>query len=243
MRYAYHGVATHRLSSAAWARDREQVAALLRGPWRHCDHLPMPRTGARLLPWALLTTTCLVAVASVPISVDLEESYDTVLYPANAVGMGVAGALIASRCRGNPIGWVLCGAGLESALVEFTEGYGYHPGWPASSTVEWITNWSSMVGIGSTAIGLTMFPTGRDIGTLRRTLVAGGVVATVFMTLGAAFGHTSDPNFVRGATRTPCRAGSRCPSPGTCCSPPSYGARSVRSCCATGARRGSSGSS
>jgi signal transduction histidine kinase len=158
----------------------------------------MPRIGVRPLPAALLALTCLVAVASVPISLGLEPLYDTVLYAANAVAMGLAGALIASHQRANPIGWVLCGAGVEAALVELTEGYAYHADWPGAAPIEWITNWGSMVGIGTTSIVLTLFPTGRDLGPGRRALVWTGAVATALMTIGAAFGHSSDPMFGSG---------------------------------------------
>ena len=158
----------------------------------------MPRIGVRPLPAALLVLTCVISVASVPISLGLEPLYDTILYPANAVGMGLAGALIASYQRTNPIGWLLCGAGVEAALVEFTEGYAYHADWPWALPTEWITNWGSMLGVGTTSIILTLFPTGRDLGIGRRALVWTGAVATALMTAGAAFGPSSDPMFSSG---------------------------------------------
>jgi hypothetical protein len=148
----------------------------------------MPRIGARPLPAALFAVTCLVSVASVPISVGLEPLYDALLYPLNAVVLGLAGALIVTNRRPNPIGWVLSGMGVEAALVELTEGYAYHPAWPWVAPIAWFTNWGPMLGIGATAIVLTLFPSGRGLGRGRRILLWSGVVATVLMAVGTAAG-------------------------------------------------------
>ncbi|CRK58205.1 putative two-component system sensor kinase [Alloactinosynnema sp. L-07] len=152
----------------------------------------------RPLPAAFLVVTSLVSVASVPISVGLEPSYDTVLYALHAVALALAGALIASHQRDNPIGWVLIGIGLDAAWVEFTEGYGNHSGWPWAVPIEWFTNWANMLGIGATSVLLTLFPSGRALSQGRRALVWTGAVATALMAVGAAFGHSSDPAFGSG---------------------------------------------
>jgi signal transduction histidine kinase len=158
----------------------------------------MPRIGVRPLPLALFAVTFLVSVASVAISVGREPIYDAILYPLHAVAFGLAGALVAAHRRENPIGWVLSGLGVEAALVEFTEGYGYHSAWPWAVATEWFTNWGSMLGIGTLSIVLTLFPSGRGLTVGRRVLVWTGAVATALMSVGAAFGHSSDPAFGSG---------------------------------------------
>ncbi len=152
----------------------------------------MPVYGIRRWPAMLLALACVGAVASVPISVGREALYDTVLYPINAVALSVAGALIVSHQRTNPVGWVLAVMGVSAAWVEFAEGYGYHRGWPGLVPVEWLNSWMTMLGIGGTAVVLTLFPDGRGFSRGRRVLVWAAVVATALMTVGAAFGHVSD---------------------------------------------------
>ncbi len=124
-------------------------------------HHGVARFGMRALPAALLALAVLGAIASVPLSLGREPLYDTVFYPVNGVGLALAGALIASYQRTSPLGWLLVGMGVEAAWVEFAEGYGYHLGWPAVDSIEWVGNWANMLGIGATALVLTLFPTGR----------------------------------------------------------------------------------
>ncbi|WP_210157034.1 ATP-binding protein [Microbispora oryzae] len=158
----------------------------------------MARFGMRALPAALLVLAVLGAVASVPLSLGREPLYDTILYPVNGVALTLAGALIASYQWRNPLGWLLVAMGVEAAWVEFAEGYGYHPGWPAVDSIEWVGNWANMLGIGATALVLTLFPTGRGLSPGRRVLVWAGAVSTGLLAFGAAFGHASDPVFRSG---------------------------------------------
>jgi signal transduction histidine kinase len=159
------------------------------------------RFPVRALPAVLLACAVVGAIASVPLSLGGEPLFDTVLYPVNGVGLALAGALIASHHRSNPLGWLLAGMGVEAAWVEFAEGYGGHPGLPAAVTVEWFGNWANMLGIGSTALVLTLFPTGRGLGRVRRALVWTGAMSTGVMTIGAAFGHSTDWSY--GSGRNP----------------------------------------
>ena len=66
-------------------------------------------------PAALLALAVAFAVVSVPLSVGLEEVYDTVFYPLNGVVLALAGALIVSDQRTHPIGWILLGMGVVAA--------------------------------------------------------------------------------------------------------------------------------
>ncbi|GAA0240373.1 sensor histidine kinase [Cryptosporangium japonicum] len=140
----------------------------------------------------------MIAVASIPISAGREPVYDVVLYPVNAVALGLCGALIVTHRRSYPIGWLLCAMGLDAAFVELTEGYGYHAAWPAAATSEWLTNWTNYLGISGTAILVLLFPSGRHLSRLRRLGVWVASVATVLQMLGAAFGHAADPAFASG---------------------------------------------
>ncbi|WP_433209743.1 histidine kinase [Dactylosporangium sp. CS-047395] len=158
----------------------------------------MTRFRMRRWPATLLALAVLVAVASGPVSVGREPLFDTILYPLNAVALALAGAFIAAYQRANPLGWILLGMGAEAAWVELAEGYGEHSGWPAADVIEWLGNWTNMLGIGCTAIVLTLFPTGHGIGRGRRALVWAGVVSTALMAAGAALGHDNDPMYRSG---------------------------------------------
>jgi signal transduction histidine kinase len=159
----------------------------------------MKRFGWRAWPVAWLAVTLALAVASVPISAGREGWYDTAFYPVNAVALALAGALISSRQRRNPLGWLMLGVGALAAWVEFAEGYGYHAAWPAAATMTWLSGWLSWPGIGSVALIITLFPAGRELGTVRRALVGLGVLAAAAMTAGAAAGHRASAVSVAGS--------------------------------------------
>jgi len=163
-----------------------------------CDHRGVAGLRMRALPVTALALAVVGAVASVPMSLGREPVYDTILYPLNGISLAMAGALVASQQRANPLGWLLAAVGMESAWVELAEGYGYHPGWAAASMVEWLGNWTNMLGIGATAIVLTLFPTGRGLSRGRRALVWAGALSTGLLAVGAAVGHPSDATFRSG---------------------------------------------
>ena len=71
----------------------------------------------------LAVTVALVAVM-LPLAAGREEAFDTVLYATLPLVLGVVGTLIASRHPGNPIGWLLCGLALWSAVAELGQAYG-----------------------------------------------------------------------------------------------------------------------
>src|SRR6516165_1973545 len=148
----------------------------------------MTRFGMRPVPATWLVMALIVAVASVPISAGREEWFDTALYPVNAAGLALAGALIASRQRTNPLGWLMLAMGVDAAWTEFIQGYTYHPGWPAAATAVWLNSWVNWPAITSNTILLALFPAGRDLGPVRRFLVWTGALAAVLATAGAAAG-------------------------------------------------------
>jgi signal transduction histidine kinase len=148
----------------------------------------MTRFGMRPVPATWLVMALIVAVASVPISAGREEWFDTALYPVNAAGLALAGALIASRQRTNPLGWLMLAMGVDAAWTEFIQGYTYHPSWPATATAVWLNSWVNWPAITSNTILFALFPAGRDLGPVRRFLVGTGALAVVLATAGAAAG-------------------------------------------------------
>jgi hypothetical protein len=154
--------------------------------------LDMARFGMRPIPATWLAIALIAAVASVPISFGREEWFDTALYPVNAAGLALAGALIASRQRTNPLGWLMLAMGVDAAWTEWVEGYSYHAAWPAASTMGWLNSWISWPSMVAYTIMLALFPTGRNLGRVRQTLVGTGAVATVLATTGAAIGPAGD---------------------------------------------------
>ncbi|MBL7549488.1 hypothetical protein I6A60_16620 [Frankia sp. AgB1.9] len=154
-----------------------------------------PDARARQFPVALLVLTCAAAVASVPLSAGLEPVIDTALYPLNAVALGGAGALIRLRLSRHRVGLLLAGVGLVAALVELLEGYGYHDTWPGALTAQWGASWGAMVGIGSTATVLALFPDGHAAGRWWRWLPPFTVGVTATFVLGAALSHANDDSY------------------------------------------------
>ena len=155
--------------------------------------------GLRPLPAALLALAIVFAVASVPLSAGLERVWDTVLYPINGVVLALTGALIASRQRAHPMGWILLGLGVEAAFVELTEGYGYHGAYVGSVVSEWLSSWGSILGASMTATVLALFPTGHAASRRWRPVVWAAIVGTVITVIATAFGHSADDNFRSGS--------------------------------------------
>ena len=155
--------------------------------------------GLRPLPAVLVGLAVVFAVVSFPLSIGREGVYDTILYPLNGVVLALAGALIASRLRTHPLGWILLADGTASAFVELTEGYGYHVHYLGSVVSEWVSSWGSQFGIGMTSVVLILFPTGHPASRRWRPVLWSGVAGTSFMVIGAAFGHPEDDNYRSGS--------------------------------------------
>ena len=159
----------------------------------------MRAAGLRPLPGGLLALTVVIAVTSVPLSAGLEGFYDTVFYPLNAVVLALAGALITSGRRARLIGWILLAMGMEAAVVELTEGYGYHDSYPGAVLAQWVASWGSILGASTTATVLAIFPTGHAASRRWRPVVWAAVAGTVLTVIGTAFGHAADDVFRSGS--------------------------------------------
>jgi cytochrome b subunit of formate dehydrogenase len=84
-----------------------------------------------------------------------------------AVGYSTVGAIIASRCRENPIGWLFCTIGLVFGLVHFSAEYAIYtlqaqPGsLVGGEALAWILTWSWVPGLGLVVFLCLLFPEGR----------------------------------------------------------------------------------
>jgi len=109
------------------------------------------RTSARLA-WSICGVSFAVVAAGLLLfilnrsTVDASSVFLTVVY-APALTYSMLGALIAARRPENPIGWMLAGFGLVSALLFFTGEYAIRgfvtaPGsLPAATVMAWLNNW------------------------------------------------------------------------------------------------------
>jgi hypothetical protein len=124
---------------------------------------------ARRLAWALCAVTVIgLAVAlALPSAEEDEGIWSLVAALAFALIFAVVGALVASRRPENPIGWIMCGAGLAYAVggvsvsyVESTLAGG--DGDALRSAADWVSEWVWMLGIGPAVTFLPLlFPNGR----------------------------------------------------------------------------------
>lgn len=85
-----------------------------------------------------------------------------------AVSFSAAGAVIATRRPGNPIGWILLVGGFFNSLNAFSWEYARYalltdPGqWPGGSFFAWLSTWAFALGLSAQPLTLLLFPTGRS---------------------------------------------------------------------------------
>jgi hypothetical protein len=124
---------------------------------------------ARRLAWALwaLSVIGLAAAMALPSAEGDEDIGAVVASLVFALSFSTVGALVASRRADNPIGWIMCAAGLAYAVgavsvsyVESTLAGGEDDA--LRSVANWIGEWVWMVGIGPAVTFLPLlFPSGR----------------------------------------------------------------------------------
>ena len=120
------------------------------------------------LAWALwaLTVTGLVVAVVLPERQADEDLWSLLASVVFAVSFATVGALVASRRPDNPLGWIMCLAGLAYGLggvtVSYTESTLADADDDALFTfADWISGWVWMVGIGPAATFLLLlFPSG-----------------------------------------------------------------------------------
>ncbi|UWZ58339.1 sensor histidine kinase [Dactylosporangium aurantiacum] len=117
------------------------------------------------LPAWLFGLTAAAELAAVLLSWGLEPPFDTVMYAVYALVTAGAGALVAARHPGNPIGWLFCGFALLNALAsDLAQGWGMRAtaeGWPGAAVGEGITAASWLPSGYGWMLTFLLFPDGR----------------------------------------------------------------------------------
>ena len=119
----------------------------------------------RRLPAILFATTVMFELVAVMLSTGLEPLYDTLVYATYTITLAGAGALIASRHRRNPIGWLFCGIAMLNAIAADTaQGWGLRAAansWPGGPLAECIALVSWIPSAPATVLTFLLFPDGR----------------------------------------------------------------------------------
>jgi hypothetical protein len=103
------------------------------------------------------------------------------------------GAVIASRRPENPIGWIICALGLNSAVEHFASQYAIHAlladpsSPPGGEALAWLSSWFWVPGIGLLVFLLLLFPNGRLPSTRWRWFAWFSAAALTVGTISAAF--------------------------------------------------------
>jgi len=162
-----------------------------------------PARAMSRLAWALLALTVLIYAATPFLNgSDIgDEVGPFVGYTVFILAFATVGAVVASRRPGNPIGWILLGAGLAFAVggitVSYAEDAFADPGGPGfgATAAAWVSKWVWMAGIAPVVtFGLLLFPDGRVPSRRWRTLawLSGTALALVVAGLALAPGRMED---------------------------------------------------
>jgi two-component system NarL family sensor kinase len=153
---------------------------------------PMDGRLVARLAWTTCACSFALAVASVVLHVlnrsvpPLDRNPWWAMTVVLGVGFGAIGALIASRQRANPIGWVFLGVGVAEALHGASLEYGVYalvtaPGWLGGMAALWLASWTWMA-LGLLLVVLLLFPDGRlPAARWRPVLVLAAVLPGLFM--------------------------------------------------------------
>ncbi|MDP9343066.1 MAG: hypothetical protein M3Q23_13460 [Actinomycetota bacterium] len=133
------------------------------------------RTASRLAWSSWAVSTSMYVVALVFVVIDRSARHPPGLSPTSQqivdivsnLAVPAIGALLVSKRRENPIGWIFCVAALALAVGQFGQSYAAHalyadPGsLPGAYALAWFGNWTWGIPIGALAFLLLLFPTGR----------------------------------------------------------------------------------
>jgi hypothetical protein len=162
----------------------------------------MSTRAASWLAWSVWALSLVFALLSVPLYWSISPSAVLLGVPQIAavfplavlvLAFSTVGALIMARLPGNPIGWVLCAAGLSIGFTTLASGYAVFSlaapaRLPGTEWAAWLAYWIWVPGVGpAMTFGLLLFPDGRL--PTRRWRIAGllAVVALVALAFGSAF--------------------------------------------------------
>jgi MFS family permease len=144
------------------------------------------------IAWSLwaLTVVALVTTLALPSDPDGDNLSTLLAFSLFVLSFMTVGALVASRRPGNPLGWILCCAGVAYAVAGVSASYaGSIEGGEAgrellTALADWFSGWAWMAGIGpAVTFLLLLFPTGRLPGPGWRPVAwvaAGALAAVVF---------------------------------------------------------------
>jgi hypothetical protein len=146
------------------------------------------------IAWSLwaLTVLSIVATFVVPSDSADSDSLATLLaFGVFVLSFMTVGALVASRRPENPLGWILCSAGLAYAVAGVSASYAGSLTGSGDrdfliALADWFSGWAWMAGIGpAITFMLLLFPTGHLPGRRWRPVawLAGGAVAAVVIGL------------------------------------------------------------
>jgi hypothetical protein len=113
------------------------------------------------------------------------------------LAFSTVGALIVARLPGNPIGWILCAAGLSIGFTTLASGYAVfslaaHDLMPGTEWAAWFAYWIWVPGVGpAMTFGLLLFPDGRP--PTRRWRIGGLLAAVSLAALGFGLAFTPGP--------------------------------------------------
>jgi signal transduction histidine kinase len=144
--------------------------------------------------FAVLTAvaTIVLAIANAPtfhglLNADL-PSFDV------PIAYGILGALVATRQRQNPVGWLFLFIAVVGGIQGVADGYAHfafvtHPGAPAGIWALWVDSWGAVTifPAGALALMLLLFPDGRLPSRRWRPLAVTCVVLTAVIVLVAIF--------------------------------------------------------
>jgi hypothetical protein len=144
-----------------------------------------------LLPWFL----CALAVASVVTGAALvaaDALYEDALFGLACIGPAVVGALVASRVRSNPIGWLLLVVALLYTVETLAEGYmDQHPTEAEDAAVRWaswLAEWVWIIPLATAGVFIPLlFPNGRLLSPRWRYILWLQIAAMVLAVLAELF--------------------------------------------------------
>jgi signal transduction histidine kinase len=147
----------------------------------------------RRLPWVIYGLMLVLLAITLTLTV-LNDSFETFVAIAilMMLGYGTVGALVASRVRGNPLGWLMLSIGLGFVLVGLTSElvtYGYvtepSASVPFLGVAAWLSNWVFFFVFTPIPLILLLFPTGRVHSTRWRWVPSALVAVAVIGALSA----------------------------------------------------------
>jgi signal transduction histidine kinase len=149
----------------------------------------------RRLPWAIYGLMLVLLAVTLTVTV-WNDSFEAFVAIAvlMMLGYGTVGAVVASRVRGNPLGWLMLTIGLGFVLVGLTSElvtYGYvtqpSASVPFLGVAVWLGNWVFFTVLTPIPLILLLFPTGRVHSPRWRWVPAAVVALAVTATVAVIF--------------------------------------------------------